>query len=134
MGRAGAVIYLLDTHAALWITESSPRLSSRVRSLARDTSAEHFALSAISLLEIARKARAGEIDLQPDPATWLDDLGHRFSVLPLTPRVVWRSVELDWSHKDPADRLICATALEHGLSLITHDQEIIRWGRVAVIW
>lgn len=126
--------YLLDTHAALWITESSPRLSSRVRTLARETSAEHFAISATSLLEIARKARAGEIDLQPDPATWLDDLGHRFSVLPLTPRVAWRSVELDWPHTDPADRLICATALEHGLSLITHDQEISRWGGVKVIW
>lgn len=126
--------YLLDTHAALWVAESSPRLSSRVRTLARNCSADQFGIAAISLLEIARKARTGEIDLQPDPAVWLDDLGLRFSILPITPRVAWRSVELDWPHKDPADRLICATALEHDLSLITHDQEISRWGGVPVVW
>jgi PIN domain nuclease of toxin-antitoxin system len=90
--------------------------------------------AAVSLLEIARKARTGEIDLSPDPASWLEDLGHRFRILPLTPRIAWRSVEFDWPHKDPAERLICATALEHKLPLITHDQEITRWGGVPVVW
>ena len=69
-----------------------------------------------------------------DPASWLEDLGHRFRILPLTPRIAWRSVEFDWPHKDPAERLICATALEHKLPLITHDQEITRWGGVPVVW
>jgi PIN domain nuclease of toxin-antitoxin system len=126
--------YLLDTHTALWIAESSPRLSVKVRTLARNSPSDQFAVAAISLLEIARKARTGEIDLQPDPVAWLDDLGLRFTVLPLSPRIAWRSVELDWPHKDPADRLICATALEHKLSLITHDQEIVRWGGVPTVW
>jgi PIN domain nuclease of toxin-antitoxin system len=126
--------FLLDTHAVLWIAESSPRLSAKVRTLAGKRDADDFAVAAISLLEIARKARTGEIDLAPDPAAWLEDLGHRFRILPLTPRIAWRSVELDWTHKDPADRLICATALEHKLPLITHDQEITRWGGVPVVW
>ncbi len=126
--------FLLDTHAVLWIAESSPRLSAKVRTLAGKSDADDFAIAAISLLEIARKARSGEIDLSPDPASWLEDLGHRFRILPLTPRIAWRSVELDWPHKDPADRLICATALEHKLPLVTHDQEITRWGGVPVVW
>ena len=126
--------FLLDTHAVLWIAESSPRLSLKIRTLAGKRDADDFAVPAISLLEIARKARTGEIDLSPDPASWLEDLGHRFRILPLTPRIAWRSVELDWPHKDPADRLICATALEHKLPLITHDQEITRWGGVPVVW
>jgi PIN domain nuclease of toxin-antitoxin system len=126
--------FLLDTHAVLWIAESSPRLSAKVRTLAGKRDADDFAVAAISLLEIARKARTGEIDLAPDPAAWLEDLGHRFRILPLTPRIAWRSVELDWTHKDPADRLICATALVHKLPLITHDQEITRWGGVPVVW
>ena len=126
--------YLLDTHAVLWIAESSTRLSPKVRALAGSCDAEDFAVAAISLLEIARKAHTGEIDLKPDAATWLDDLAHRFRILPLTPRIVWRSVEFDWAHKDPADRLICATALEHKLNLVTHDKEIKRWGGVAVLW
>lgn len=126
--------YLLDTHAVLWIAESSPRLSPKIRTLAGKCDADDFGVAAISLLEIARKARTGEIDLAPDPAAWLEDLGDRFRIFPLTPRIAWRSVQLEWLHKDPADRLICATALEHQLPLITHDQEITRWGGVNVIW
>ena len=126
--------FLLDTHAVLWIAESSPRLSPKIRTLAGKCDADDFAVAAISLLEIARKARTGEIDLSPDPTSWLEDLSHRFRILPLTPRIAWRSVELDWPHKDSADRLICATALEHKLPLITHDQEITRWGGVPVVW
>lgn len=126
--------FLLDTHAVQWIAESSPRLSAKVRTLAGKCDAEDFSISAISLLEIARKARAGEIDLAPDPSSWLEDLSHRFRILPLTPRITWRSLELAWPHKDPADRLICATALEHKLPLVTHDPEITRWGGVPVVW
>jgi len=86
------------------------------------------------LLEIARKASDREISLSPTPSDWLDDFAHRFQVLPLTQQIAWRSVELDWAHKDPADRMIVATALEHELTLITHDREISRWGGVPVFW
>jgi PIN domain nuclease of toxin-antitoxin system len=128
------VKYLLDTHAVLWIAESSARLSPRIRALARSHESDAFGIAAISLLEIARKARDGQISLAPDPAEWLEDLGHRFQVWPITPQIAWRSVNLEWSHKDPADRLIVATALEHKLTLVTHDKEISRWGGVAVLW
>lgn len=134
MGSARAVKYLLDTHAALWLVEASDRLPSRIRALARAHDSGDFAVAAISLLEIARKARTGEIELQPDPAVWLDDLADRFTILPLTPAIAWCSVGLDWAHKDPADRLICATALEHRLTLITHDREITRWRGVSILW
>ena len=126
--------YLLDTHAVLWIVESSPRLSPKIRALARSHRSDAFAVAAISLLEIARKAHTGEIDLAPDPAVWLEDLAHRFQILPLTPAIAWRAVELEWAHKDPADRLICATAIEHKLTLVTQDKEIARWRGVPVFW
>ena len=126
--------YVLDTHAVLWIAEASARLSPRVRTLAAKGSPDDFGVAAISLLEIARKAHTGEIDLAPDPGRWLEDLELRFRILPLTSGIAWRAVQLEWSHRDPADRLICATALEHKLPLITHDQEITRWGGVDVVW
>jgi PIN domain nuclease of toxin-antitoxin system len=53
---------------------------------------------------------------------------------PVTPQIVWRSVTLDWAHKDPADRLIVATALEHKVTLVTHDKKISHWGGVPVFW
>lgn len=126
--------YLLDTHAVLWIIADDAPLSARVRALARNHEADSFCLAAISLVEIARLMKAGTIQPDSDPADWLDGIGHQFQVLPLTPTIAWRSANLDWPHKDPADRLICATALEHQLTLITQDREITRWGGVPVLW
>lgn len=126
--------YVLDTHAVLWIADESARLSPRVRALARTQPVEALGVAAITLLEIARKAHDGEIALRPDPADWLDDLAHRFEILPITPQIAWRSVGLEWSHRDPVDRLIVATALEHRRTLVTQDKEISRWGGVPVIW
>jgi PIN domain nuclease of toxin-antitoxin system len=126
--------YLLDTHAVLWITEDDFRLSARVRTLAKNHEADSFGLAAITLVEISRLIKSGAIAPNSDPVEWLDDLARRFQVLPLIPDIAWRSVSLDWSHKDPADRLICATAMEHKLTLITQDREIIRWGGVPVLW
>ncbi len=126
--------YLLDTHAVLWIAENSSRLSGVVARLVQAHPATDFGVAAITTLEIARLGRAGEVDLKPSPAEWLEDMPHRFSILPLTPTIAWRCVSLEWAHKDPADRLICATALEHKLTLITNDKEITRWGGVPVFW
>lgn len=127
--------YLLDTHAVLWIVaEDSLRLSPKIRALTRSKEADEFGLAAITLLEIARLAKVGAISPTKPVPDWIDDMAHRFHVLPLTPAIAWRSVDFDWSHKDPADRIICATALEHQLTLITHDKEITRWGGVPVLW
>jgi PIN domain nuclease of toxin-antitoxin system len=128
------VKYLLDTHAVLWVTQIHPRLSPRVKTLTGTHGAEDFRIAAITLLEISRLARRGEIIFTRDPRDWLEDIARRFEVLPLTPAIAWRSASLDWTHKDPADRLICATALEHRLTLVTHDKEITRWGGVPVLW
>lgn len=134
MGCARHVKYLLDTHALLWVAEGSSRLSAKARALAQHEEAASFAFSAITLLEIARLAKTGDIALSPDPADWMDDISHRFTLLPLTPAISWRAVNFDWAHKDPADRLICATTLEHKLTLVTSDKEITRWGGVPVWW
>jgi PIN domain nuclease of toxin-antitoxin system len=32
------------------------------------------------------------------------------------------AAELDWSHRDPADRIIAATALIHGVPVLTKDR------------
>jgi PIN domain nuclease of toxin-antitoxin system len=37
------------------------------------------------------------------------------------------SLELDWQHRDPADRLIVALALREKLSLVTRDETIRAW-------
>lgn len=126
--------YLLDTHAVLWGASDSIRLSTTIRRLLKDRPPSDFGVAAITLLEIARLGHAKEVDLAPSPAEWLEDLPQRYTIMPFTPAIAWRTVSLDWTHRDPADRLICATALEHRLTVISQDREITRWGGVPVLW
>lgn len=45
-----------------------------------------------------------------------------------------QSLALDWEHRDPADRVIVATALHRGVPLVTKDEAIRAWGGVECIW
>lgn len=54
--------------------------------------------------------------------------------LPLGLRIATTSALLPYKGKDPADRFIIATALAHGLKLVTADESIRAWEDVATIW
>jgi PIN domain nuclease of toxin-antitoxin system len=58
------------------------------------------------------------------------------TLLPVTPAIADRVTTLEPSgfHKDPADQLIVATALVHGLRLISDDTRIRQWGGVPLLW
>ena len=45
-----------------------------------------------------------------------------------------RSLALPWVHRDPADRVIVATALVRDVPLLTKDDAIQRFGGVEAIW
>jgi len=126
--------YLLDTHAALWALEEDRQLSPRVRDLILDSSPNDFVIADTTILEVARLIEEDRHQIQEDPTTFLVDLCDLFKPVQMTIKIAWRSVTLDWSHRDPADRLICATALESDLILITRDRKIIEWGGVPVFW
>lgn len=126
--------YLLDTNTLIWAVANSPLLGKNARQVISNHVASDFAFADITLLEVARLARAKAVRLGDQPQQWMEEVSHRFESLSLTPAIAWRSVNLDWDHRDPADRLICATAIEHQLTIISKDQEIQRWGGVNVIW
>src|SRR5690349_7805338 len=73
-------------------------------------------LSPISSMEIVRKWQSGKLP-GPDPQTWLDLALEGFEILPITEPIARKAALWDWSHKDPADRIIAATALHHGIEL-----------------
>ena len=54
-------------------------------------------------------------------------------VLPLTPQIAVAATAFP-EFRDPADRLIAATALTHGVPLVTKDERIQRSGVVATVW
>ncbi len=129
---------LLDTHILLWWRLDSKRLSRvQVRTLQDlEGRQEPIAISAISLWEIAMLSARGRIEIVGPLQSWLEEIeGHALiEVIPLSARIVAESVRLGSDfHNDPADQMIVATARLHGLSLITSDERIRRWGRVPVI-
>ena len=65
----------------------------------------------------------------------MKDLSESFVVLPISARVCARTLSLPAGYpKDPADRVIGATALVEGMGLVTADREIRRAKVVKTIW
>jgi len=73
-------------------------------------------LSPISSMEIVCKWRAGKLPC-PDPNDWLDQALSGFELIPITEPIARQAAAWAWSHKDPADRLIAATAAHHAVEL-----------------
>ena len=65
-------------------------------------------LAAASIIEVFRLWQAGRIPDNPD--TWLDLALPSWTVLPMTTAIARQSVLWPWAHRDPADRIIAATA------------------------
>ena len=122
-----------DTHAWLWWA-AYKHLLSRPAASALDN-ADAVGIAAITLWEIVMLAEKKRISLDRDVLAWLQETIRttRVTVLPLTPEIaVGATVFLEL--RDPADRLIAATALTHGVPLVTKDERIQRSGVVATIW
>ena len=65
-------------------------------------------ISAVSVLEVFRLWQAGKLRAQPDP--WIDLALMSWTVLPMTAPIARQSVLWPWEHRDPADRILAATA------------------------
>lgn len=92
-----------------------------------------LALSAISVWKIALKFHKGKLDLALPLDTWLQ-LALRpgvIEVIPVDAAIARRSTELPGDfHNDPADRFIVATALAHGLTVVTSDERILAYPHI----
>ena len=124
---------LVDTHVVVWLAFDQNKVSRKAR-VAIDharKSAAGLAISEITLLELATLARKGRIHLE----SFLEEVESRFVVLSMSGKVCARAAELPETYpKDPADRMIGATALVAGLSLLTADRQIHRSKAVRTVW
>lgn len=114
---------LLDTHVVHWWSAEPQRISEPAQRLLEE--AEDLVIAAISWYELAWLARHERIAVRVPIRTWLEDLATQLRTIGVTPAITDTAVALPSSFPgDPADRMIYATAIEHGLKLVTKDREI----------
>ncbi len=128
---------LLDTHAAIWIAEDKPiaaEASEAIETAYRAGSAVF--VSAISAWEIGLLVARNRLGLSTRPELWFQRLlaveGVRLAEL--TPDILIASSFLPGDPpRDPADRIIIATARDLGASVITRDGWVLRYGETGQV-
>lgn len=114
---------LLDTHVVHWWSAEPKRVSAPARKTLE--AANEHVVSAISWYELAWLAKHERITVTVPIRSWLQGLSAQLRTIGVTPAIADTAVDLPVSFPgDPADRLIYATAIEHGLDLVTKDRAI----------
>jgi len=120
---------LLDTHIALWLDTGDRSLRPGTRN-AIDTCWRQggtIYLSAVTVWEIAMLVDRGRVALDGPIEAWTTRFLGRPGIegVPLGVSAAMRSYQfLELEQRDPADRLLIATAIELGCPLVTYDDRI----------
>ena len=128
---------LVDTHIVVWLALDPTHLSKKARAAIDDArrNGDGLAISDVTLLELATLSSKGRIRLDISLESFLREVEARFIILPISGRACVRALGLPAAYpKDPADRIIGATALVEGLSLLTADRAIRRSRALHTIW
>jgi PIN domain nuclease of toxin-antitoxin system len=129
-------VILLDTHVLIWAVGDSKRLSRAAASeIRRARRHGGLAVSAISVWELASLFARGRIQaygtIEASVRLLLEDV----TVRPITPEIAALATQFpDDYPRDPADRLIGATARAEGLTLVTRDESIRRSPLLKTVW
>ena len=123
---------LLDTHIALWLDSGDEHLRSSTRALIDGCwqNGGTIHLSAVSVWEIALLVDSRQIELDLPIEDWISRFLQRpgIETVPLGHSAASRSYRLyQLEHRDPADRLLIATAIELACPLVTYDERILRF-------
>lgn len=129
MECAGLIV--LDTHVMIWLLQADDRLGEAARKTIVQEAAENAVLvPAICVWEIALAVNRDQLNLPHEVGDWIHKAltGKGIRIAPLEPEVAIDTARMPWDHKDPADRMIVATARHWKAPLMTADHKILAYG------
>jgi PIN domain nuclease of toxin-antitoxin system len=130
-------VILLDTQVILWLTTDARRVTPAAAGCIREASrtGDEIAIAGSTLWEVAMTYSKGGIRVPGTLVDYLEILERNFSVLPMTGAIAAQAMLFSERYpRDPTDRIIGATALIHGATLITADRKILESGEVDCVW
>ncbi len=129
---------LLDTHVVLWLVISTERLSRPAASAIRRARAgDGTAICDITLLELAHLFSKGVVRGRGTVEDSIERIitSSGVNIRPITPAIAALATQFpDDYPRDPADRLIGATARAEGIVLVTRDERIRSSPLLRTIW
>ena len=117
---------LLDTHIWIWNVGAPENLKKRVADALQDDATELW-LSPISIWELSILVKKRRIELDDDIHSWVarTAVATLIREAPLTYEVALEASRIRFTHKDPADHFIAASARVFDLTLVTADPRLI---------
>jgi PIN domain nuclease of toxin-antitoxin system len=129
---------LLDTHVLFWwLSEKTKLTPPAIAAIEAEIPGGQILISSMSVWEVTMLVAAGRRTLSVSVPDWIAGFENMAEVtfVPVDNDIAVQSVLLpDGFHKDPADRIIVATARKFGAPIITADQKIRGYRHVRTIW
>ena len=125
---------LLDTNAFAMVLTDDARLPVRAKDAILQASST--SVSAITFYEIGQKVRLGKWDAMTPFVERLVDIASEdgFDLISVNPMIALAATLLEWSHRDPFDRMIAATTISEGLHLVSSDEAFDQLEGMTRIW
>jgi PIN domain nuclease of toxin-antitoxin system len=132
----GVLVILLDSHVLIWAVADSKRLSKAAASaIRRARRGDGLAVSAITAYEVAWQIASGRIQGYGTVETSVLRFLEGVTMRPITPEIAALAAQFPEDYpRDPADRLIGATARAEGMTLVTRDERIRRSPLIRTVW
>ena len=129
---------VLDTHVWVWWLSDPSALPARARTMVRDAAAARAVyVSAISTWEVMLLASKARLEFTMDAHDWISksEALPFLHFVPVDNTIAIRSVRLpEPFHRDPADRIIVATAMTMGAAIVSSDSRILEYPHVKATW
>jgi len=127
---------LLDSHVLIWTVADSKRLSKEAASVIRRARrGDGLAVSSITIWEIARLLATAKVSGYATIEASLREFLAGVTIRPITEEIAILGAQFpDEYPRDPADRIIGATARAESLTLVTADERIRRSPLIKTLW